>query len=134
MRLFNKHLACVFPVMVLIGGPHEIKPSWRPGSQVQPNLADTGQRNGLLLYDLAGGADQLDQETSGLIAVELEENAIGGRVGIGPVADKISSAGAIRVDNEDGRIAYFPVRISLLDPDIEFAHISRIRVVLILVF
>ena len=116
-----------------ITGPEKIEALYRLGAEIHPDLVGTGQGDARLLHDLAGRIDQLKEEPARLVAVELEQQAVGGRVGIGLIAD-IVCAIVVRIDDDDLRIAYFPRAIGFFDPEIKFAHISRIKVVLILVF
>ena len=133
--LVDEYLAHIAPVVGKVGRPQEIKALRRLRIEVQPDLTGPCQGDGFLLHDLSGCIDQLKQVAAGLIAVELEQQTVGGRVGEGLITDIAGAAGtAGRIDDHDLRIAYFPGCIRLFDPEIEFAHIRRISVVLILVF
>jgi hypothetical protein len=132
-RLFDEYLAHIAFVVSLVGHPQEIQPVGRLRIEVQPDLAALRQGDRLLLNDLPGRIDQLQHEITGLVAVELEQQAIGSRVGEGLITDVARSASAGIDDHDDG-IADLPGRAYFFDPEIEFAHISRIKVVLILVF
>ena len=133
--LVDEDLAHIAPVAGKVGRPQEIKAFRRLWIEVQPDLAGPRQGDGLLLNDLPGCIDQFQQVTSCLVAVELEQQAVGGRVGKGLITDIAGAAGtAGRIKDDDIRVAYFPACIRLFDPEIEFAHISLIKVVLILVF
>jgi hypothetical protein len=106
--LINKYLTDKAPVMRQIAGPEEIEALHRLGAEVHPDLVGPGQCDGRLLDDLAGCIDQLEQESAGLVAVELEQQAVSGRVRIGLIAD-IVCAVVVRIDDDDLRIAYRPV-------------------------
>jgi hypothetical protein len=131
--LINKYFADKAPVMGQIAGPEEIEASYGLRAEVHPDLVGPGQGGRRFLYDLAGRVDQLKEEPARLVAVELEQQAVGGRVGIGLIAD-IVCVTVVRINDDDLRIAYIPRAIGFFDPEIELPHISRIKVVLILVF
>ncbi len=78
--LFDKNLAYIVLVVGKVGRPQKIETLRRLRTKVQPDLAGPRQGDCLMLYDLTGRVHQLQQELSRLVGVELEEQAIGGRV------------------------------------------------------
>jgi len=95
-----KDLAHITLVTTYIGGSKKIQPLNRLRAQVHPDLAGPGKCDRLLLYDLPGGIDQLQQITSRLAVIELEDQAIGDRVGINTIADQVPLGGIAGVKDQ----------------------------------
>jgi len=70
--LINEDLAHKAPIMGKVGRPQKIESFHRLRVKVQLDLAGSGQRDRLFLYDLAGRIDQLQHEPSCLVTIELE--------------------------------------------------------------
>jgi len=71
--LIDKDLADKAPSMGKIGRPQEIKPLHRLRIEVHPDLVGPRQGGSCFLHDLSCCINQLQEETSRLIAIKLEE-------------------------------------------------------------